>query len=354
MDVNSQFARRCAKLAAMCACLNGALFAQSPGCKITDRIDSVIDRIGEIEAMRAAPVVLLATVLDAAGSKQSEAGRFRPEVAVERHVVKCRLEKALRTLGTIPITKDFEFEYYALAGVDPADMIGRNVQRIRDRHGAGVEPQAGIKYLLFLETECGKLRPVRDRQGFAVPIFGGVDGPTHVTALSLNDSEFGKTIAEVLLLLRANSDTEQFAEHIHDYRFIAEALWSRLGAFGLVRNLLSSKSPLVRFEACRELARSYHGQRDCLSAIASDNSQSDTIRQRASQLSSDTASDDQWLDWLEKGTAIWKSNSLQKNYQDLVILMASADTRYRKAACTWLKRDFPESTEARTCRTSIF
>ena len=324
----------------------------------TDRIGSFLDGIPEANLLRAAPVVLLATVSSHLKKGPPLLSRFTPgnpspsgPYLAQAYTVTCNLEETIRSLGAPHIGSTFQFEYFAVPGSSLVDSFlldapdpEENEEKRVDQYFRG----QNRRFLFFLETEVGHLRAVRDSTGFALPVFGGALPTSHRT-LDFPDSRFGKRIAEILLTVRPGFDDRRFARVLAHHRSLSETLsYSRLAVFHLTEALLSAPSPLTRAAACHELVRAYPGQLGCFAAIANDPAQDEEVRVRARKRQQGP---ERLLKRLADPAEInfGGTDSVQGNIDDLVILLGNSDPRVRNAACVAMKRYFPRTPEAKVC-----
>ena len=215
--------------------------------EMEDLLGSLIDQAGysdgeHIDIFRAAPMVLLATVIhnDPVG-KPKEASRVRNYRVQLRKVVARVDEELRRDLGDYPRPAGGNVEFYYYAATKPLAY--------QPFHKFFYQAEPGGRYLFFLMRHGDLRRSVGDVGTYSIAVFSGRPRPP-----SDGHQSYGARISEILLSIGEGFDEEHFAADLWRSRGIADRVGSHNATIRLLKELLKGP-PSVQSAACRELTR---------------------------------------------------------------------------------------------------
>jgi hypothetical protein len=285
--------------------------------------------ISDHDVRELAPIIVVASVEEnKIVSKHVEASRY-PGVYLDLHAVRCQRENSLR--GGLA-GAELQFFYFAdgrYRDSRPEPLFKRLFQ---------ADP--GSRYLFFLTRDRGVLRSVGDVGDYSILISTG----THPES-SPNDADTGTLVSEVLLAPGNGANLNLMAKKLSEYRETADNWGSRPLTVQLLRHLTSLPQP-VRFQACGVLVAFYHGQDDCLRAMAEDANESPENRQEASrELKEQGPFRQRLLESLRDPAQLayldWAGDSRHRLREEFQTMLLGTDAILRERACTALKRYFP-------------
>ena len=310
------------------------------GCRrapeLTDTLGTAIDNEyagSRTDSRDSATIVVLASVQH----NQTVAKRVRtlhyPNVYLDLHSVRCRIENALKGGLTEP---EFRFFYFGDGNYPDSKPYPASKSRFQAKPGS--------RYLFFLTRENGLLRSIGDVGDYSTLVLSGShsDIPT-------KDVELGLLITELLLTPGPGADLPGMAARLSEYSWTADLWGSRPVTVRLLRSLLSGTEPL-RSAACGVLQSRYRGQYDCLQTLAGDANISSELRQRLlaeekvqnvqRQLVLEDLRDPARLAYED-----WAGDSRRRLREELETLLFAPDALLHERTCVALKRYYPWDAE---------
>jgi hypothetical protein len=310
--------------------------ATQPDVRLTDTLGSSIDQTGGLyrpDIRMYAPVVVVAYVNENRVAKANIPAARYPKLALNLHVVRCRLENLLR--GSLD---GEEFSFYYFGDDKNENPLYRKT----------FSAEAGGRYVFFLSRENGLLRSIADVGDYSVEVLSGAH------RMYISHADLGALIVGILLSPGEGVKPEEFTRSISTAAARVEHLGSsRLLEVRLLRNLLSQPNP-VRFAACRQLSQAYNSQYGCLSDLIRNEKEPSANREWAlARLGQVEKVDEELIAALESPTPIddfaaWIGNANSRNAvsEELQILLSSPNSRLRATACAVWKRYYPKDARA--------
>ena len=216
------------------------------------------------DVRKLAPIIVVASVeKNEVVGKHVEAAHYQG-VYLDLHAVRCKRENSLKGGLTGP---ELTFFYFA-DGRYPDSKPNPLHKRL-------FQADPGSRYLFFLTRDRGMLRSIGDVGDYSILVSTGShpEGPA-------KDVDIGTLISEILLVPGNGADLDLMAKKLVQYRWTTDDWGSRVLTVQLLRRLTALPEP-VRSQACGVLVGFYHGQDDCLQAMAEDASESPDNRQEA-------------------------------------------------------------------------
>jgi hypothetical protein len=308
--------------------------AVSNGCRaqtpphLVDTLGSAIDQTGvvfEPDFRELAPIAAVAVVVqNEIVQLHRPADRF-PAVSLDLHAVRCRSENLLK--GHLN-SEDFMFYYFAEDASSPQhNPIYKRL----------FEAEPGKRYIFFLTKENGVLRSIGDVGEYSVPVNSGQHRDFKVS------SDFGRTLADILLRRGDGTNSAEFAFGLHASARLADKWGSRLYNSELLRELTLDSEP-IRAVACRQLAEYYNSQYECLYHLRDDPDETADVKQYAI----DTISEELDRDKRIMATIfdltfpiIGQPDSRKRILEELQCLLTSPNQAVRRSACAALHTYYP-------------
>jgi hypothetical protein len=299
---------------------------------LVDTLGTLIDEpvgIYGINKWLLAPVIVIASVEeDRTVAKYVEAARYRG-VFLDLHLVRCKRENSVKGGLT---GSELEFYYFADGRYPDSKPNPRYKQLF--------EAVPGARYLFFLTRDRDVWRSIGDVGDYSIRLATG----THPQSMGEN-RDLGRRLTEILLIPQPDADLNLMAGRLHEYRIVAESWSFRLFVAQLLRRLTSLPEP-IRSEACGELTQYYHGQEDCLKALAEDTTETPEIRKLAAdQWKRQLAERPQLLESLRDPAGLryltFVGDSMRSFREELQTMLLGTDTALHERVCTALRRYFP-------------
>ena len=188
---------------------------------MADTLGSAIDQTDVLfkpDIRQFAPIIVVASVLENIIVVSGTPAIRIPEVRLDLHRVRCKLENRLR--GQLP---DGEFEFYYFA-----DSKGTN-----PRYKVLYSADSGGRYIFFLNFENHSLRSIGDVGEYSIEVFSGIHS-------EIGDGEdLGRTVAKILFSRGEGFDPEAFGRELLSYISLADSWGSPIYNVELLRGLLS-------------------------------------------------------------------------------------------------------------------
>jgi len=306
--------------------------------KMVDTLGTAIDDAQvnyRCDPRELAPFVVLASVEEnRVIAAHVEAARYEG-VYLDLHAVRCKREISLKGGLTGP---DLEFFYFADGYREyPGSKPNPRYKRL-------FQANPGSRYLFFLTRDRDLLRSIGDVGEYSIPVATGF----HSGDLP-KGRVVGSHISEVLLVPGNGANLGLLAKQLLDYSNIADDWGSRLLTVQLLRNLASAPEP-VRSQACGVLVAKYHGQWDCLQALAGDVNEPPAVRAEASrELKEQGGVRQRLLDDLQDPARLAymdaAGDSRRRLREELQTLLLARDAALNERACAALKRYYPYDTD---------
>ena len=282
-----------------------------------------------------APFVVVATVEEnRITAKHIEPAHYQG-VYLDLHAVRCKRENSIQ--GSLS-QSELTFFYYASGSYpDSKPLPGHE----RPFHAA-----VGLRYVFFLTRDRDRLRAVGDFGYYSIRVLSGRHDES-----SADSKDPGRRLAEILLTPGNGADTEGMANSLLHSAEFANVWCSRSVTAERLRHLLSLGEPL-RLEACGVLVEDYHGQEDCLQAMADDPNESVHNRQLAMQILKEKSNEyrrvvEDLKDPAHLGFQDFAGDSRHRLREEFETLLFNPDPILHERACAALKRYFPWDAEPR-------
>jgi hypothetical protein len=326
---------------------------QNPGAlpKLVDTLGSFLDQGGalqEPDIRSLAPIVVVASVLENRVAIANTPSARIPAVALDLHLVRCRLENSLRTTQTI--SNAFDFYYFGM----------HSRSDWNPRYKTLFQALPGKRYIFFLSAEGNVLRSVGDVGEYSILISSGshpgYSPPTERerSGNTLPGPEgLGRSIADILLREGGQVDVSAFSSSLFGSAIICNHWGSRYYDSQLLRALTNKPEP-IRRAPCRVLTELFNSQYDCLFEIKNDANESAELRDWATRALENAArQDNELIRQLEDPASIESLNidfpdSRNHIFEELQTLLRSPNEIIRTRACIALNRYFPH--QAVPCR----
>jgi hypothetical protein len=266
-------------------------------------------------------------------------------VEVQPRRVECTVEEIIRDDERPIPTEKLSFSYFA-----------SSIGRYNPYHKFLFQAEPGHRYVFALIREGTVLRSIGDVGDYSVPVYSGFHSQPSKSNLAgrrTSPAEEGLRISQILLQPGPDFAPIEFSRSVAKYLLISEAIGAHLETYRLLRELLRRPESSVRVSTCFELSRFFPGQYECLEEIQGDASVDAPHRRLADERLIKAKEMDQSLlknlrDPALLGTSIlMKPDSLDRNYEQLQILLNHPILEFRSLACTAIRRYYPRRPAAR-------
>ena len=293
----------------------------------------------DYEIMMRSPVVVVGVVKSVDTVKSGISARKQPTLLLDRTRVTFQAENILRG-----------------SGVTRNTLVSFDVFTYSRQNGGYSGPPLyqvapGNRCLFFLTRDGEILRSSGDVLDYTLRLRSG----RHSQLIFDHPADVGDTIAQLLLGLGTDYDSEGMARNLRFMASISDHLATRVRTVNLLERLTDKggvPSDIVN-SACLVLAEGYYGHYACLNQIRDSPSFSVEVRKNAADLLAKHTAEmtilKQWLATypLQAFSKAPFPDSLARTRQELELLLTCPDTVVRHLACSALRRNYPDPEPAK-------